>query len=242
MPADLEINTVTLHQLFDRRSFNMLDIEADGIQRREVHTDEQQAFLIDSIARGLPIGAITIYIPPTDGPDEVWEIIDGKQRLTAIFGYMGNEFIPRADLIKRQEDKIEEQLPPPPRSELAIAIRDKKFNELTPNEILKIREYKVPVYMVRGPRSEAVRIFSRMNHNTYSLEPQELRNALFRGNPILIASMDIADHFNNIGAEGEISELVKMKIVSEKKFTRMYDVQFASELLYMAVEGGCMNR
>ena len=72
-------------------------IEADGIQRKRF-IQMSNSIPHRFNRQGASIGAITIYIPPTDGPDEVWEIIDGA--VDGNFWYMGNEFIPRADLIK----------------------------------------------------------------------------------------------------------------------------------------------
>ena len=67
------------------------------------------------------------------------------------------------------------------------------------------------------------------------LTPQELRNALFKGRPILTSSIDIAEAMNDT-VEGEVSDLIRMKVITPKKFERMHDVQFATELLFLAIK------
>ena len=64
-------------------------------QRAKVWSRPQQALLIDSILRGFDIPKIYVRkLPP--GGDLLFDVIDGKQRLTAIWLYLSDEFsLPR---------------------------------------------------------------------------------------------------------------------------------------------------
>lgn len=67
-----------------------IDVEAE-YQRAEVWSQAQQALLIDSIMRGFDIPKIFLRKLP-DGSPHLFEVIDGKQRLTAIWGFVTNQF------------------------------------------------------------------------------------------------------------------------------------------------------
>ena len=60
-------------------------------QRADVWSRPQQALLIDSILRGFDIPKIYVHkLPP--GRDILFEVIDGKQRLTAIWSFLSDGF------------------------------------------------------------------------------------------------------------------------------------------------------
>lgn len=231
----LRVDKTSLSDLWNKRTLGLVDVDAGGIQRREVHKQKERAFLLDSLARKLPIGALTIYVGDTDidDPTATWEVIDGKQRLTTIFDYMDGNLIPVSDQIDDMAERNESELPPPPGSQLADAIRDRRYSDLESNHRLDFLSYIIPVYLVNGERQEAVRVFARMNNVSYVLKPQEMRNAIFRGTPILNLSIELADKLNDM-QNGETSDLVSMSVISSVKFDRMSDVEFASELLYLA--------
>ena len=70
---------------FQRR----INVEAE-YQRGPVWSKPQQALLIDSILRGFDIPKIFLRKLP-DGSPYLFDVIDGKQRLTAIWRYLTNE-------------------------------------------------------------------------------------------------------------------------------------------------------
>lgn len=60
-------------------------------QRAKVWSKPQQALLIDSILRGFDIPKIYVRkLPP--GQDVLFEVIDGKQRLTAIWRFLSDDY------------------------------------------------------------------------------------------------------------------------------------------------------
>lgn len=60
-------------------------------QRKLVWTEEEKQSLIDSILGGLPLPLILVAEVAMERPD-TYELIDGLQRLNAIFAYLENEF------------------------------------------------------------------------------------------------------------------------------------------------------
>ena len=82
----------TVRMLVDLKERINTDAE---YQRAKVWSDPQKALLIDSILRGFDIPKIYVRrLPP--GDDIIFDVIDGKQRLNAIWGFVSDEFrLPR---------------------------------------------------------------------------------------------------------------------------------------------------
>ena len=83
-----ETSEWTIRMLADFRS--RINVEAE-YQRAPVWSQAQQALLIDSIMRGFDIPKIFLRKLP-DGNPYLFDVIDGKQRLTAIWRFVNNEF------------------------------------------------------------------------------------------------------------------------------------------------------
>lgn len=80
--------------LFTRR--NEIDFNPPYQRQSEAWNMAKQQLLIDSIINGFDVPTIYLhrYAPPLrrGGKTFTWALVDGKQRLEAIFGFMDNEF------------------------------------------------------------------------------------------------------------------------------------------------------
>ena len=112
-PSDPDIETL-YRRIIDRQ----LDLQPD-FQRGGVSTLLKKQKLIDTILRDWHIPPIHV-IKPVDSP--VNEVLDGKQRLTAIRDFMNNEFTVNGAI--------------EPQSSLIENLGGKRFNDLP----LEIRE------------------------------------------------------------------------------------------------------
>ena len=83
-----ETSEWTIRMLADFQS--RINVE-DEYQRGSVWSQAQQALLIDSIMRGFDIPKIFLRKLP-DGSPFLFDVIDGKQRLTAIWRFVNNKF------------------------------------------------------------------------------------------------------------------------------------------------------
>lgn len=61
-------------------------------QRKLVWTEEEKKLLVESIMKGFPIPLILLAARPKESEISKYEIIDGVQRLNAIFSYVENAF------------------------------------------------------------------------------------------------------------------------------------------------------
>ena len=82
-----ETSEWSIRMLADFQSRINVDAE---FQRGPVWSEAQQALLIDSILRGFDIPKIYLHKLP-DGSQYLFNLIDGKQRLTAIWQFVSDE-------------------------------------------------------------------------------------------------------------------------------------------------------
>ena len=83
-----ETSEWTVRMLVDFKT--RIDVESE-YQRGLVWTTPQQALLIDSILRGFDIPKLFLREQPR-GSEHLFQVVDGKQRLTAIWRFMSDEF------------------------------------------------------------------------------------------------------------------------------------------------------
>ncbi len=144
-----------------KRQYDMHRIQlSPSYQRGNVWRKKQQSELIESILMGIPL-PLMYFFQDNSG---IKQVVDGKQRLTALFDFMNNKFA-LADL--------------PIMSEL----KGKKFKDLTRLEQGKIEDYKVSINVIKPPTPDRIKfdIFDRVNRGGTRLNNQEMRNAIYQG-------------------------------------------------------------
>ena len=140
-------------------------------QRKLVWTVTEKQKLIDSILLGYPLPLILL----AESKDSRYEIIDGMQRLNAIFTFIETSYAIREnkyfDLQEFPTAKIE-------RDKGSFTIRRKPFNTLCREDCAKILNYQLAV--TTFPAEDATKInevFSRINSTGKKLSAQEQRQA-----------------------------------------------------------------
>jgi hypothetical protein len=135
-------------------------ILAAEFQRKVVWTDGQCAELVESILMGIPIPLIYLF----EDREGVRQVVDGKQRITALKRFINNKF-------KLQNLKVMPQL------------NAKLFSKLSPFEQGKIEDYQLNTYIIQPPSPERIKfnIFDRVNRAGTPLNKQEMRFALYQG-------------------------------------------------------------
>lgn len=215
MIKKLDRNTTTIsiasfHEQNQAKKFNY----DPPYQRKSVWSDEKQSYLIDSILRNFPIPPIFLHrkIDNNTGTT-TFDVIDGKQRLTAIARFINNE-IPAAN----EYGPVEEE-----------GILDGSyFKDLSSDKRLAefkaaFWKYDLPVeYVDPSDQGLIEEVFDRLNRNGEALNGQELRNAQYHSSNILNAVEALRSHPYFIARLG-ITDLARME-----------DKEFCSECLLSA--------
>ncbi len=150
-------------------------------QRPAVWALDQKQLLIDTILRGYDVPKI-YWRKVSTGPDK-YEVVDGQQRIRAIWSYHAGEFgLPKnADAIGAQE------------------VKGLKYEELPDDLRLQFDTYNVDVVVVSDTDEDEVReMFLRLQNGT-TLKAQEKRNAMLGNMRGFVKAL--ADHklFSNVG-------------------------------------------
>lgn len=164
-----------------KRKFDKQKIIMDpSFQRNEVWGLKQKSELIESVVMGIPLPLI--YLAENKKGQLV--VVDGRQRLTAFFGFLSNEF-------KLNKLKILTQL------------NGKNFSELEavyPEYAFGIEDYQLIIQVIKHPTPDRVRfdLFDRVNRGGTPLNKQEMRNALYQGNStVLLQKIAESEAFKN---------------------------------------------
>lgn len=144
----------TTYKLKDR-----IDTNPD-YQRPAVWTVPQKQLLMDTILRGFDIPKLYLRQVATS-PDK-YEVVDGQQRLRAIWGYMNEEYS-----LAKDADPID-----------GITIAGKKYSELDIDISTKLDTYTLDFEIITETSEEEVReMFLRLQNGT-TLKAQEKRHAM----------------------------------------------------------------
>ena len=184
-----------IQSLCSRIDDGLIDLNPD-FQRNYVWTEEKASLLIESIILNIPIP--NVYIAEKE-EDNVFEVIDGSQRLTSIYKFINNEF---------KLQKLE-KLP---------ELNGKTYKELSTDDQNWIKRFSLSVVSFDNQCDPDMKfeIFLRYNQGSVALKPQELRNCLFRGyfnDQIKALSNNdlIKDFFNESNNEEENKDKKKDK-------------------------------
>lgn len=132
----------------------------DKFQRRRVWDDTKSSRLIESLLLNVPI-PVCYFAELEEG---TYSVIDGQQRLTAIYRFLKNEFALKS--LKIRPDLI-----------------GKRFSQLdlTDKRLITSRTIRCIVILKESNPNIRFDVFERLNSNSVRLNAQELRNSVFRG-------------------------------------------------------------
>lgn len=189
-------------------------------------TEEQQSRLIESIFLGIPIPPIFVA-QRTDG---VWDVVDGVQRLSTIFRFMG--------VLKTDENKSDEPIPLKAGEYLKGLVNvvwDEGVAERFPNSSKLIaltdaqqrffKRARLDIQIVQKESDDQAKfdLFQRLNSGT-RLSEQEARNCL-----AVMLDPSFAHWMDDLAKSGPYQEVMS---ISERKEQEAYGTE--SVLRYLA--------
>lgn len=135
-----------------------IDTEAE-YQRGSVWSEAQQRLLIDSLLRGYDLPKIYLRKLP-EGETLLYEVVDGKQRLTAIWRYLNDEFRLSRNVTLEGIGNIGRKR----WSELSAAAQDRlQFAKITVSELEDATAEEVAELFLRLQRGEPLRAAEKRN-------------------------------------------------------------------------------
>jgi hypothetical protein len=167
--TDLSVRSESVQRLYGLYLADRFQVNR-RYQRKLVWSVEEKQRLIDSILRDLPI-PLFLVAEIGAAPDAPYELIDGMQRLNAIFSFLENEFPVSGeyfDLDALADTKLRKD-----NGELT------QQSPLLPRETsVQLANYTMALSVFRAPDSASVdEVFRRINSGGRRLSRQELRQA-----------------------------------------------------------------
>lgn len=139
----------------------------ESFQRNKVWTRKQKSQLIESLLLGIPIPYLYLY----EDKNANLIVLDGRQRLSAIFDYLENQYpLSNMEFLKELDGK---------------RVSDLKDNLVDKLEKVKAKIEDSHLHVIKigyeTPEIFKMKIFARVNQNGTKLNNQELRHALHQG-------------------------------------------------------------
>ena len=191
-----------------------IDIHPE-FQRIYRWTSTQKSNLIESILLGIPIPPIFV----SQKQDGIWDVIDGLQRLSTIYEFMG--------ILRDEENNYK-----PPlileRTKYLQSLEGKKWkdfehphNSLTQEQRLLIKRARLSVNIVLRESDEKAKyeLFQRLNTGGSHLTSQEVRNC--------ILVMIDKDAYNWLKKISEYPNFQNAISLTDKNINEQYDIELA---------------
>ena len=216
-------NTINIATFWENHQLNKYNYSPDYQRPSNVWSVTKKSFLIDTILKNFPIPPIFLHqhIDVNTGKT-IYDIIDGKQRLTTIIDFIENRiFIP--------DDFNEDGFGNDELCGLYFKDLDNKENE----EWKKIFwKYEITIEYIDTSQINIVNnIFDRLNRNGEPLTNQELRNAKYNQTKFysLIKNCSSIDFWDTLLDKLEKNRLEHLEFVSELLFIILENKIFASD-------------
>lgn len=205
---------ITISEFFERYNMGKYNLNPDYQRRGDVWDEEKQGFLIDTILKNYPIPPIFLHQRiDEDTGNTMYDVIDGKQRLTAIVSFLqGKLSLPQSYDEGAYGDS---------------RLNGARIGDLE-GELFEYKKqlwrYTISVEYIDTDELDIIdSIFDRLNRNGEPLEMQELRRAKYHGTQLLKL------------IEEAVSE-IDWTNIGKIKINRMQDHEFASELVFYVLE------
>lgn len=182
-------------------------------------SDRQKSRLIESILLGIPIPQVFV----SQRPDGVWDVVDGLQRLSTIFQFVG--------ILKNEDGAV---LPPLTleKTKYLPSLEGKRWeDEAHPDQSfnavqrLLVKRSKIDVSIILKESDDAAKyeLFQRLNAGGSQLSDQELRNSI-----IIMLNRDFFRWLETLSEDRNFQECVAL---SDRAVEERYDMELVLRYL-----------
>ncbi|MBB3821331.1 hypothetical protein FHT03_000724 [Xanthomonas arboricola] len=196
-----------------------LDIHPE-FQRVFRWVPQQKSRLIESLLLGIPLPPIYVAV----NEDGIWEVIDGVQRLSTIFEFMGELSGPKSET----DDEVE----PKPAFVLEAtkhlpSLKNVTYASLDQTLKLEFKRTRLDVKILEREKGAASTgkfdLFERLNTYGASLSPQEIRNCI-------LVSIN-APMYREIKSLAEEDSFIACTLLSDTQRSERYDMDLVLRFL-----------
>jgi Protein of unknown function DUF262 len=182
-------------------------------------TSNQKTRLIESILLGIPIPPIFV----SQRQDGVWDVVDGLQRLSTIYEFVGK--------LKDENEKLIAPLALE-RTDYLQSLEGKKWedsndkeNSLTQSQRLLIKRAKIAVTILQKESDEIAKyeLFQRLNTGGSIATPQEVRNCI-----LVMFNRNMYHWIRDLSQNENFKECISL---SDRPLEEQYDVELVLRFL-----------
>lgn len=199
-----------------------IDIHPE-FQRFYRWSDIQKTNLIESILLGIPIPPIFV----SQRKDGIWDVIDGLQRLSTIYQFMG---------ILKDEDETNIIPLVLSKTKYLPSLDGKKWND--PNDednsfsqdlrlIIKRSKITVSIILKESDETTKYDLFQRLNTGGSNLSPQEVRNCI-----LVMINKEFFIWLKSLASYDSFQECISL---SDRPLSESYDVELALRFLIFSL-------
>lgn len=216
--VDIRLEHFSVGEIIELIERNKLEIiEENDLQRLPDLWDlRRKSLLIESLLIKLPLPIFYL-----DGSQEIWQVIDGLQRLTTLYQFVSPKSKKTFELkhLEYLQDEYE----------------DFSFERLPLSMRRRILDSTIEAFVLNPgtPLSVKYNIFQRINTLGLKLKSQEVRNALYRGIPSNFSKQLAGEEIFSIATNG--------KITGKRMDDREYAVRFVAFQWFKDDYGGDMD-
>jgi uncharacterized protein with ParB-like and HNH nuclease domain len=165
-------------------------------------TDEQKSKLIDSILLGIPLPSFFV----STKEDGTWDVIDGVQRLSTIFSFLGKY---------KNEKKESQPMLTLTGTDNLPALQGLTADDMPEEMIRMFKREKINIVIIKqeSHTKSKYELFQRLNTNGSSLSNQEVRNCI-----LIMESIEFYEWFDGLSTNENFQSTmcVTERLVKEK--------------------------
>jgi hypothetical protein len=202
----LNTTTHSVSWVYKRHQDDELELKPP-FQRNPVWSDAQKSYLIDTILNGFPIPELYIQEFTDASGNDRHVVVDGQQRLRSCIEFIENKFSLTGNEIG--------------------SLDGLSFDDMSPDQRQIIFNYNFVVRKLPDMDDDDLKaIFKRINKNTITLNPQELRHSTYSGQFITLMEDTANDE-----------RWADFNVFTSNDVRRMLDIEFISELSIGVLHG-----
>lgn len=200
---------------------NEIDIHPD-FQRFFRWSEYQKSTFIESILLGIPIPPI--FVSQRD--DGIWDVIDGLQRLSTIYEFVG--------ILKKDSQSQHEPFVALQETRYLPSLKGKKWDDptdkahsLTQAQRLLIKRAKIAVNIVEKESDKMIKyeLFQRLNTGGSIATPQEVRNCI-----LLMLNKDLYNLMRSLADRESFKSCIAL---SDRLYEQQYDMELVLRFILL---------